>query len=231
MNIVRPLSTLLLIAPLTACAATTMSGGGPQEAGVESKSENEEKLRNKQHELLCAELQLEIARLEAEADEGSAHHALQMAEVELMLAQQELQNAEHTVALAEARLELGLDRSRQNVLESEQELAELEGMYAQEEFAETTKELVLMRGRSRLEMSKRSLELAERSAQQEREHDLPRQLEQARLGVGKAEQTAAEASQRVQRGELERRLSLMKAEHALEELRREIEKLESKAEG
>ena len=56
-----------------------------------------------------------------------------------------------------SRAELGFQFAQDGAKEAEQELQQLEMMYQEDEFADKTKEIVLERGRRRLERSKRSL--------------------------------------------------------------------------
>jgi hypothetical protein len=216
-----PLTSLLLLA---GCAST--QAGAPAAAQAQSGDENA--LREKRHGLASAELKLSIAQLQAKSGEASAAHAVAMAEADVDLAHKALEGAERGIAIEEGELALSLERSQQNVTESQQELAELESMYSAEEFANKTKELVLTRGRARLEMAQKGLELAKQRAAEQRGREFPRRMEEAKLAVTKAERGLAEAREASERGALERKLSLLEAEHAQQELQREVADLEKK---
>src|SRR5688500_1574965 len=120
-------------------------------------------------------MSLQLARFDAQAGEGEAQKEVENAERALAAATAELENFRKVVRELEgAERALDLDRAQQNVVEAEQELAELEAMYAQEKFAAITKELVLTRGRSRLEMAKRGFDLEKQRAAQQQAFDHPK---------------------------------------------------------
>lgn len=226
MSMLRSLTLLTLVASLAACASTEHSGAD-QGAGASKKegADKETELRKKQRELEYTRLQLEIALMEAKNGERATQESLAAAQRELEAAGVERDNFARVAREIEtAERALSLDRSQQNVVEAEQELRELETMYAQEEFADMTKELVLTRGRVRLAMSKRDLELAQRRAEQLRGFDHPKRERELAERAAKAEQALQEAQSKVDKGRAESKLALLKAEHALDEAERELNK-------
>ena len=233
-------SALALIA--CACASTGNASAPPSGASDSEKqasAEGEKKdpakeaekkqddLIKKKHELECAAIALEIGRLDAQADEISTRRAVEDAERALELAARDLGNFQKVVRELEASEKaLDLDRARQNVHEAEQELAELEAMYANEQFAGTTKELVLTRGRTRLELSKRAHEHAKRRAEQLKSFDHPKREQDLAIAVDKAEKSLQDAKAKEQRAAVQRKLDGLKAEHAVEEAQRSVVRLE-----
>lgn len=218
---------LLLACSLTSCISTPVvvqkAPAAQADAKGETPADQEAALRKKTRAVEYARLQLEVAKLDAEGSQRAAAQAVEAAERELAAAKNERDHYKKTAAKLELEERaLAIDRSKQNVVEAEQELGELEAMYAQEDFAATTKELVLTRGRARLEMSRRDLELAERRQsilkgfeQKKREKELGDRLTKAQVD-------ADAAKARVAKTEIETRLSVMKAEHALEDAEREL---------
>lgn len=206
-------------------------GQAPAAEAKDAAKEAEQKadeLRKKKHELEYAQIGLEIARLDAQANEIDTRRAIEDAERALALAGRDLDNFQKVVReLETSERALELDRARQNVHESEQELAELEAMYQNEQFAGTTKELVLTRGRSRLEMSKRAYAHAQRRAAQLKDFDHPRREHELAVALEKAEKSLLEAKAKEQRAAVQRRLDAMKAEHAVDDAERAVAKLES----
>jgi hypothetical protein len=223
------LCALPLLSTLFLASCVASQGGQPAAQQAESGDKEQDELRQKKHGLASAELKLSITRLQAQSGEVSAAHSIAMAEADVALAKQALEGAQRSIAIEEGEVALNLERAQQRALEAEQELAELEAMYAAEEFANTTKELVLTRGRANLEMSKKSLELAKRRADEQRNREFPRRLEESKLALAKAERGLAEARESAERGALERKLSLLEAEHAQEDLKRELAELEKKS--
>jgi hypothetical protein len=218
--------SLAFAAALAGCASTAASPTSPAAAKAKKEAPDKEgELLKKQRELDYARIGLEIARFDAENAERSDVVALEAAERELAAAKAERENFVSVArALELDERVLGLDRSRQNALESEQELAELEAMYAQEEFAGTTKELVITRGRARLAMAKRDFVLSERRLEQLRSFEHQKRERELNERVTKAEQGAADAHAKRDKGRMERKLSLLKAEHALDDAERALVK-------
>jgi hypothetical protein len=131
--------------------------------------------------------------------------------------------------LESAERTLSVDRAKQNVLESQQELQELEAMYSQEQFAKATKELVLTRGRSHLEMAKRDLELSQRRSELAGSFDQPKRERELSEALAKTEATLTQARTKLERNKLQRKLDAMKAQHAVEDAERTFAKAQSGA--
>ncbi|MDF1800152.1 MAG: hypothetical protein P1V81_13315 [Planctomycetota bacterium] len=166
----------------------------------------------------------EISQLEAEQRVGTAS-------LELADAKAELEHFDTFVAPKElAERTLSVERSEARLFEAKAELAQLEDMYADEEFATSSKELVLERGRRNVNFSERSLELARESLADHESFDLAkrrakleRALLKAELGLHLAQ--LRRESERVgrQQDERGRQRKLAKAEEALAEAQAKIE--------
>lgn len=229
-----PLAALLL----ASCASNPSTESTPGNAGASGDKANPgkadeakaEELRKKKRELDYAKMQLEITRLDVQADERASKIAVDNAERDLTNAKAERDNFVNVLKpLETAERMLALDGSKQRVVESEQEMKELEGMYAKEDFAGSTKELVLTRGKSHLDMAKRDLELDKQRVEQMNSFDHPKKEHDLAAAVDRATQAAAEAHAKQDKGALEHKLTLLKAEHGVEDLEREIAKLEKPA--
>jgi hypothetical protein len=210
----------------TSATAPTPGPGTSDAADVAA-----DKLRKKERELGYARMELEIAKLSSAADERESDVAVEDAKRKLEVATKDrdnFMNMEKPTQLAGNQL--SLDRSKQSMEESKQELVELEAMYKQEDFAELTKELVISRGRKRLEFSQRGFELAQKAQQELVGHDLPKKEMEANQAVEKAEKALREVQAKKDRGAIEIKLKLMRAEHKIDDLEREIEKMKKKSE-
>jgi len=232
-----PLVALTCSALLLASCASSGSARKTEDASQDrARAAELEQQADREREIAAARSALQIAELELAHTELGTKLELEEARAEAAVAARE--QAEHErklqafratvrpLELDEARL--ALDRARFSALESEQELAELEGMYAQEEFAEQTKELVLARGRRALEVSRRQLALTERNLAlldhvelAAKERELVEELEQARLKRALLEQKATHV-------ELGRQLALEKSRAEVAQAQRELAKLTSK---
>ncbi len=217
--------------------AATATAGRPAADGVGKKDEKDEKAeekakaqKQKQKELRQKERELEAARVEGQIQqidramrEAGVAASLRRTATELAKAKQDLE-----LFLAEVKpreLEerrIGLDQSVYRADHSKDELGELVAMYQADEFAKTTKELVLKRGRRELESAERYLAVAraefaqfEKVTQPQRERELRDKVVDAELERSKAEQEAEKAK-------LELTLQAQKHEQRLGDLAEEI---------
>lgn len=222
------MKTLRILAPafLAVFASACASSGGntssaPKAAEKSEKDNGDDDLQSK---LDKAEIKLEIARLDSTNSEAAAARAVEAAALEAEMAAGALANYRAVQQPLEAASRaLALDRSRQRVKESKEELEELEKMYAQEEFADLTKELVLGRGRAQLEMATRDHELNEKRAAQERDFEWPRRERELADKVAATKRALGDAEARAAKGVLERKLALMEAQEAVTKAREALE--------
>jgi len=234
----RSLLAVPVLLAFSACASTkgdkateAPSGGGKPAADKSEAAEEEaDKLRKKERELDYAKMELEIAKLGSAADEREADTAVKDATTKLEVAKKDQDNFLNLDKPQQvASSQLSLDRAQQSMEESRQELAELEAMYKQEDFAELTKELVLSRGRKRLEFAQRGYEIAKKGQEELMGHDLPKKEKELAQAVEKAEKALSEAQAKKDRGALETKLKLTRAEHKIDDLAREVEKMKKKS--
>ena len=220
--------SVALVAVLLAASCVGTSKG---ERSLTSSADDDEKAPDAA-QIAVAELELELARLDAEQTVALAELAVENSRHEAdrtNYAKDAFTGAGMAIKLDEAKL--ALDRAKGRAVDAEAELAELEAMYKEEEFAEKTKELVLMRGRRELEHARRDVELAERNLTQLQQHGLPnesRQLEHAALEA-KKDLTGAEQS--LVKVRLEKKIGVAKAEKELADLRKKGSKKEKDGAG
>ncbi|MCA8941020.1 MAG: hypothetical protein KDB80_00555 [Planctomycetes bacterium] len=237
---------LRLALPFAAAAVLSACGSSPEpsepttaptEHAAESPKAEEDDGEDMAAKLAEAELDLRSAEIAAEIDAMDRELKASRAEREVEAKRQAFERAtrelehfrSHEQKLRLDRSNLGLDRSRHRRELAADELGELEAMYAEEDLATKTKELVLKRGRKNLEFSQRDLEFDEREAAALTGFELPKQLEEKMLAVDKAkfEIHAAQVEQR--KTELSNRVSEMKSKAAIKNARRKLEKLRAKA--
>lgn len=223
------MKTLRLIAPATLALFVSACASGPESSAPSgngaAQKDDDGGAKELQAKLDKAGIKLEIARLDAANGEAAAARSVEAAELEADLAAMALANwRDVLLPLETAAGDLALDRSRQRVKESKEELDELEKMYAQEEFADLTKELVLTRGRAQLEMAQRDLALTEKRSAQSRSFDWPRRERELAEKVASTKRSLEEAQARSAKGALERKLALLEAEEAVTKAREELEK-------
>ncbi|MBK7642240.1 MAG: hypothetical protein IPJ19_04210 [Planctomycetes bacterium] len=230
----RTILPIALILTLGACASTgnqkAPAAGAPEPAAASKDDANADALKKKERELQYAKLQFQITELELQADTRGQQASIADAERGVRNAEEDLSDYLKTQrALESTERALGSDQQQEGVRESQQELEELESMYKDEDFANKTKELVLSRGRARLDFSRRGFELAksrrefqEATAAPRKERDLRETLDKARRGL---EDTRASA----ERKKLSNQLQLMRAKDGLDDLEKEVAKLKQPA--
>ena len=180
-----------------------------------------------ERELQRAQMKMQVAALGAGTDRLKAQRKVDDAGRELEQARRALDlflSYEQPHELAESQL--SLDRAHHRRELQVDELKELEAMYAEEDFAEMTKELVLKRGRKNVEFAERSLELAMRKFEVKRTEELPKRQRELEQKVVAAEGELRDAEVGREKNEIQVELDLMEARTKLEEAEREMRKAE-----
>lgn len=228
----RPCSLLLLgLVPLasTGCHTTPHAEHGGADVHTEGGGEeepDEDAIEERAWTLDQARLDLRSAEMSAELAMRKAHARVLESEQTLDEAMQSLETfrgleREHSVA--EARL--GLERMENRAVESQMELEELEAMYAADEFAGKTKELVLERGRRSLRMSQAMLELQRQELAMLENRELPQKERSLVRKVEAAERGLEEARFAAEQTELDNERKLRKAQREVEEAQAALEEV------
>ena len=100
-------------------------------------------------------------------------------------------------------------------------------MYKKEEFAALTKELVINRGKKNLEFANRNLQQEETELAQTRDVELPRKEKDLQMALHKAENKLREEKAAQEKMADENELKLRKAERAVDEAQKELDKLKA----
>jgi len=231
-----PVASLLALVLLTlGCAGTGGVRTGSDQAGDAASSDEgaaDDPAKERaaaERAVRVAELELDQARLEAKRDAEKAQLDLDEARMEYTKAQRAMQAFDQARALELDKARLDVDRSTGRARDAELELAELEAMYADEEFAEKTKELVLTRGRRTLDEARRALALEERRLVHLTEVELPAQEHELKMELMSAKAARKAAQIALEVNEIETRLALDEAEEELRDARAKLD--ERMAEG
>ncbi|MGE0144345.1 MAG: hypothetical protein AB7I19_12330 [Planctomycetota bacterium] len=229
-----PKSALVLILALAAfpaCSAaptateTTKDGGD----AAASKSDDDTDLQGLVADLAEAESELATERIAQDRKKIEAANEVAKAERALAAAERELKvflEVERKNEEDEARL--GLDQDRYQVEHAKDELAELEAMYSQDEFAKTTKELVIKRGRRQLEVAERELGLAQNSFRLKADHEWPERVRTLEAAVADAKVAVETSRMEAREAEESIRLDLVRAQRKVSDAKAAIAKAESK---
>ena len=209
------------------------------EKAAKEEKERERKLAQLERDLQIAHLKLEKTELSGAHAEMHEAAAIEKAEIELALAEREMQTfLERDLPARLERAELNLQYAVDRFTEAREELEQLELMYEDEEFADQTREIVLERGRRRLERSQRDLEIRRAEHATLLEEKIPVEKERHERAVIDKRQALKRAGEDAQKADIDRRIGMISAraeiirvEQALEDLRAEVAKAaEEKAE-
>lgn len=171
-------------------------------------------------DLATARDKLAIARLQVDLAEKRTETGRLRKERELELARSELAQFEESDAptrLAKSKLDLA--RRRDAVTEQKEELAQLEMMYEQQDLADKTREIVLQRGKRRVERAEADLAIGERETATLEGKVLPRERAKLALEIDVKARELEEMKRDAESTLLDKRMALRSAEadvHAAE---------------
>jgi hypothetical protein len=220
----RPLLLLALSGPflLTSCAFSFRANATPPKAGAQAQAAVPAPVEPASAAEL-ARIGLELARLEAAGSEDGAASAVRAAELELEAASAALTAFASDREVRTRGAAAAVERARVHLEEQRAELAELEAMYAVEEFAQTTKELVLVRGRNQLAAAEEALAIERMRLAQLEGLELPAEEAAHRLALMRAEADLRDARNELEVARVRARLDVLRAEQALHEAEDEDE--------
>jgi hypothetical protein len=205
---------------LSACVAIpTLSGCASADVVTTTDSD---KKKDKKRDLDYAEAELRSARFDAEAKRIAAEDGLRKAQFELDAARAALAAHDKEAANEVAAATIDHDRRSHRADEAKDELAELEAMYRAEEFAKTTKELVLKRGRRGLEIAERELGVGRQKLALLTEHTMPQKRRELESKLASAEAALRKAEAELQKAKLDADLAVRKAADKVADLEKEL---------
>jgi hypothetical protein len=226
------LLTLAACSSMGAKSSASMHDDSHGKQDASSKKDDDDagdKVAKKEFELECARLELNIKKLGNEAEEKSAMQEVADAERGLRDAREALEDFQkHDQPAKLDDSQLDLDQAVQMRVQRQQELDELMAMYKQEELATLTKELVVSRETKTLDFARRRLELQTKATEHLRAIELPKKQRELTEGVAKAERRLADARSKSDKQKLENQLEMMKAEHGIADLEKEVAKMKKK---
>ncbi len=216
-------------APAADAAKAAAGNTGPEKADPEKAKELAKELRSKQRERRDALAEHEATTIANQVAVMSAEAGLRRARAELDEARDELATFEREVRPRELEdRRIGLDSSTYRADHAKDELGELTKMYEEDEFAKTTKELVLKRGRRDLELADRGLAVAKLEFEHFANRELPKRLRELQRKFADAELELAKAELERKKLDLEQALAAQKHGDRLADLDEAIAELEQK---
>jgi hypothetical protein len=193
----------------------------------EARKQKQKDLRGKQRELDYAKVEAQTAEIDRRVRTLAIDAALQRTGAELEKAKAELDLFLKELKPREIEeKKISLDQSTYRAEHSKDELGELVAMYEADEFARTTKELVLKRGRRELEMADRYLAVAKKESAHLEQWVLPQRERELRQKVADAELERRKAETERDKARVEMELAIRKASDRHADLEEDIRDLQ-----
>ena len=231
----RLLIASALLSTLAACASNAPAEkpavAPAKEAAPAAKDEAKaDSIKKKEREINYASLQLHLTELEQEADVRGQQHAIKDAERGVTKAEEELSDYLKSLKpIEDKERALNVDQQTEGLRETQQEYDELESMYKGEDFAKKTKELVLSRGKARLEFNKRGIDISADRRKFQDDVQTPRKERDLRDALEHARTALEDARSGAERKKLSNELQMLRAKDGLEDLQKELEGLKKPA--
>lgn len=237
----RSLLAILLTGTLIGCAAPNHQGQPVQIADVanqtdqpanqddaaaadQERAEDARKLAKLDRDLTLAEHKLARAKLARTHSDVKHGQAVAVAQRELDLQRQRLATFnDRSAPLRIEETHLDLTRAEDRAKESDEELKQLELMYAEEDFADQTKEIVLQRGRRNLARSLKALELKRQKLSILTERTLPTERTELEMSLAAKERALQQAQRDAQAATLDQQIAILSAESEVARLNDEIQ--------
>lgn len=196
-------------------------------AKADAKKQKQKELRGKQRDLEQALVENQVAEMDRGVRQWNIDAALRKTTDELEHANKALKVFLEEVKPRELdERKMALDQSTYHAEHQKDELSELTAMYDADEFARTTKELVLKRGRRSLEMAERQLALTKREQAHFENVVLPQRERELRQKVSDAELERKKAEVEANKAKLEFAQAVKRANLRVADLQEEIAELE-----
>ncbi len=225
-------SVLLFVA---GCSSTPDEAGDeaaknaapPSAAQTAAAEETAQKVFDVSNQLVMAKRKLDRAQMDVDQQRSEAEAALAKATAERDLAAKALAHFDaFEMPQKLAKADLDLKDSTDNMTEQQEEMQQLELMYSKDDLADKTKEIVLARGKRRLERAKQRLALAQKDHDDLKGAQLPEQRRKLELALKDKEVELAKAQFGAKSGQMDKETALVGAQQEIEKLSRELAKLE-----
>jgi hypothetical protein len=197
----------------------------PPPAAAAAAEEAEHKIADISNQLEMATRKLERAQMDVDQQKSDADAAVQKATVERDLAKKALQRFDAVESPQKlAKAELDLKDANDQMTEQQEEMQQLELMYEKDDLADKTKEIVLARGKRRLERAKQRLALTQKDYEDLKASQLPEQRTKLAQALKEKEVELARAEFNAKAGRMDKEIAVLAAQQEIEKLGRELEK-------
>ncbi len=202
-----------------------------REKQAEEEAKDARQLAKLQRDVAIAHERVAKAHMDQAHTRTSNESALADADRELALeADRQRIFTERSAPNRIERARLDLMRAQDRTKEAEEELRQLEMMYAEEDFADQTKEIVLERGRRRLERSHSDLELRREELTTLTDRTIQLEIAEHELRVEQKTRVRDKEARAAESSTLDKHIAAMAAEAEVSRLEAELTALEDKME-
>jgi len=216
------LALALLVASCASNRAASSGGGGG--GGSAAATDPTRKAAALDRKLAIQSEKIEAAKAALASDEAASRDSVALAEAELELSRKQLarfDSIDAAVRLDRARLDLAGAQDRHR--EAEEELQQLEMMYAEQDLADKTREIVVNRGRRSLERAAKALDIQLRELAALESQGLPQERAKLALEVDRKSRDLEKMRRAAVDSLRERQIALLAAESELADARAEKE--------
>ena len=201
---------------LPACAASATDKASAK--SEDSKKVDAKKLASQARAVELARGKLAHARLEQETAKRKHDAAVDQARKALSLADEALEDFKVNEApLRVRKAELGIKAAEDSHAETLEEFDQLKLMYAEQDLADTTRELVMHRTERRIARSKQELELARAELEHLKEGEIAMENAKLELEVSEKQHALEDAQLDSRVSWNEKELAVLEAQHELAE--------------
>lgn len=183
------------------------------------------KVTSAERSVLAAKSKAQLQEMEAQSKRQSAEQAVAVTSQALL----HLEKVKIPTRLAQKDLDIA--RLVGRLEDSEAELVQIRAMYADEEFAESSKELVIRRSQRSVDLARAGLEMARAAREDLETFELATERESAAQKVIAAKQKLAAAKLRLEATVFEAKTKAMEADEALRKAKHALDQARAKAEG
>jgi hypothetical protein len=203
---------LAALAFAPACSTTSQSpahAASPGGAPAATPANGERELAGARDKVAIANLQLALSDKRSESSRLRKEKELELSRAELT----QFEESDMPNQLAKSKLEL--TRRRDSLTEQQEELAQLEMLYEKQDLADKTREIVLQRGKRRVERAQDDLAISERESATLESKTLPRQRAKLAFEIEAKTRELDEQKSEAQVTQLEKRMAVRTAEAEL----------------
>jgi hypothetical protein len=176
-------------------------------------------------QLAMAKRKLERAQMDFDQQQSDGDAAVVKATVERDLAKKALKHFDDVESPQRLKkAELDLKDSSDSMTEQDEEMQQLELMYSKDDLGDKTKEIVLARGKRRLERAKQRLALAQKDYDDLKNVQLAEQRDRLVLALKDKELDLQRAEFGAKAGKMDKETAVLAAQQELGKVSRELEK-------